>query len=332
MTALAAIQTKARATHYLVRLIQSEYLVLILSAAYFLAVLPFTPGLASPQNLANILSSMLPLLVVATGQTFVLITGGIDLSVTSIIALASVTGAGVMNSDSGLLRGSALAVPAGIGAMLLVGLVLGLINGGAVVRFKMPPFIVTLTTMMFFSGFAVWMTQSQNIFNLPGVFNAIGGRTSSTFVTALAVTGAAHLVLSRSLFGRWLYAVGHNSRTSLISGVPVGRVILFAYVTSGLCAAVASVLYTGRLETGSPVMGQRILLDIIGATVIGGTSLYGGKGKVVWTVFGVLFLTLLDNSMNLLNLSHFTIMMSKGGVILAAALMDTIRNRLSGSG
>jgi ribose/xylose/arabinose/galactoside ABC-type transport system permease subunit len=332
MTPLSATWSRARAGYHLVRLFQSEYLVLFLSVAYFLAVLPFTPGLASPENLANILSSMLPLLVVATGQTFVLITGGIDLSVTSTIALASVAGAMVMNGDSGFLRESALAVPGGIGAMLLVGLLLGLVNGGAVVRFKMPPFIVTLTTMMFFSGLAIWTTQSQNIFNLPPVFNAIGGQTWSTIVAALVVTGAAHLVLSSSLAGRWLYAVGHNAKAALISGVPVGRVVLFAYVVSGLCAAAASVLYTGRLETGSPVLGQRILLDVIGATVIGGTSLYGGKGKVVWTLFGVLFLALLDNSMDLLNLSNFTIMMAKGGVILLAALLDAARNRFSGNG
>jgi ribose/xylose/arabinose/galactoside ABC-type transport system permease subunit len=332
MSAVVATGAKAGASQYLIRLIKSEYLILYLSAAYFVALLPFTPGLASPGNIANILSSMLPLLVVATGQTFVLITGGIDLSVTSIIALASVAGASVMTGDSGFMGQSVLAVPGGIGVMLLAGLVLGLVNGGAVVRFKMPPFIVTLTTMMFFSGLAVWITKSQNIFNLPRGFNAIGSGGLSTFATALAVTGIAHVALSRSLFGRWLYAAGHNPKTALISGVPVGRVILLAYVTSGLCASVASILYTGRLETGSPVLGQRILLDVIGATVIGGTSLYGGKGKVIWTVFGVLFLTLLDNSMNLLDLSYFTIMMAKGGVILLAAVIDTLRNRLSGSG
>ena len=101
---------------------------------------------------------------------------------------------------------------------------------------------------------------------------------------------------------------------------------MLAYVVSGLCAAAASVLYTGRLETGSPVHGQRILLDVIGATVIGGTSLFGGKGKVLWTVFGVFFLTLIDNSLNLLNLSHFSIMMVKGGGHSLAALMDALRN------
>jgi ribose transport system permease protein len=122
--------------------------------------------------------------------------------------------------------------------------------------------------------------------------------------------------------------VGHNPKASLISGVPVNRVIVSAYVLSGCLAALAAVVYTGQAETGSPVLGQRMLLDIIGATVIGGTSLFGGKGKIVWTLCGVVFIKLLDNSLNLLDLSYFSIMMVKGGVILFAALMDSLRNKV----
>jgi ribose/xylose/arabinose/galactoside ABC-type transport system permease subunit len=309
-------------------LLRSEYLVLLLSGIYFLAVLPFTPQLGSRENLANVVSSLLPLLIVGVGQTFVLISGGIDLSVTSIIALTSIAGAGVMNAETGLLRLSDWATVAGIAVILLVGGAVGAVNGVAITRFRMPPFIVTLTTMMFFSGLAIWLTHSRNIGNLPAGFNRIGAGTASALVLAVIVSSMAHIALSRSVFGRWLYAVGHNARAAMVSGVPVQRVVWSAYVVSGVCAAVASILYTGRLETGSPVLGQRILLDVIGATVIGGTSLYGGKGKVIWTVYGALFLTLLDNSLNLLNLSYFTIMMAKGAIILLAALIDTTRHRL----
>jgi ribose transport system permease protein len=111
--------------------------------------------------------------------------------------------------------------------------------------------------------------------------------------------------------------------------VPVGGVVISAYVISGLFAAAASVLYTGQAESGSPVLAQRLLLDIVGATVIGGTSLFGGRGKILWTLFGVLFLKLIDNSLNLLDLSYFTIMMVKGAVILLAALMDSVRVKLA---
>src|SRR6185312_7481436 len=126
------------------------------------------------------------------------------------------------------------------------------------------------------------------------------------------------------------FASGHNARAADISGVPVQATIIAAYAVSGFCAALASVLYTGQTETGSPVLGQRVLLDVIGATIIGGTSLFGGKGKVVWTLCGVLFLKLVDNTLNLLNLSLFAITMVKGGVILFAALLDATRHRFSG--
>jgi ribose/xylose/arabinose/galactoside ABC-type transport system permease subunit len=310
------------------RFLFSENLVLVLVVVYFFALWPFTPGLGSPENLRNIFSNMLPLLIVAIGQTFVLISAGIDLSVTSIIALASVLGAFVMSGDGGLLQGSAWAVPLGISAMLGTGLATGFLNGIFVTRFQMPPFIVTLAAMMFFSGFAIWLTQSKNIYNLPSSFSSIGKQLWLSLPLTAAVAGVASFVLSRSLFGRWLYAVGHNTKAAVVSGVPVGRVVLFAYVISGLSAAIASILYTGRLETASPVLGQRILLDVIGATVIGGTSLYGGKGRISWTVFGVLFFTLIDNSLNLLGRSHFEIMIIKGAVILVAATLDSFRNRL----
>jgi ribose transport system permease protein len=200
-------------------------------------------------------------------------------------------------------------------------------NGFAVTKLRMPAFIVTLTTMMFFSGLAIWLTKSKNIAGLPSAFTSLGNGLWIALAIASALALLAHVLLSRSLFGRWLYAVGHNPRTAHVSGVPVDGVVIAAYVVSGFLAAAASVLYTARLETASPVLGQRILLDVIGATVIGGTSLFGGKGKVAWTICGVLFLTLLDNALNLRGLSHFSIMMVKGGVILFAALLDAMRNR-----
>jgi ribose/xylose/arabinose/galactoside ABC-type transport system permease subunit len=331
MSVTATTNHEPRTPTLFVRLFQSEYWTLLLCAAYFVALAPFTPGFATTGNLANVFSAMLPLLVVATGQTVVLITAGIDLSVTSIIALASVTGALLINGDNGLLAGRAAAVPAGLVVMPALGAAIGLLNGTVITQLRMPPFIVTLAGMMFFSGFAIWLTESKSIASLPPGFLALGKNVWLAGAIATAAAAGGHLLLTRTVLGRWIYAVGHNAKVALVSGVPVHRVLVLAYVCSGLCAGVAAVLITGRLESGSPVHWRSNLLDIIGATVIGGTSLYGGRGKVLWTVFGVLFLTLLDNSLNLLNLSHFTIMMVKGAVILAAAALDAVRNRLSRS-
>jgi ribose transport system permease protein len=307
------------------RLIRSEFLVLLLSGVLFVALAPFTPGLASPDNCINLLGNLAPLLVAAVGLTVVLIVGGIDLSVTSTIALTSVVGGMVMSSDTGWLRAQPLAGPFAAVAMLFLGALIGAGNGLAVTKLRMPAFMVTLTSMMFLSGLAIWLTKSKNISALPLAFTMLGGRLWIALVIAVVVAGFAHLMLSRSLFGQWVHAVGYNPRTAHVSGVPVEGVVIAAYVVSGICAATASVLYTARLETASPVLGQRILLDVIGATVLGGTSLFGGRGKVLWTLFGVLFLTLLDNALNLLGLSYFSIMIVKGVVILFAALLDVGR-------
>jgi ribose/xylose/arabinose/galactoside ABC-type transport system permease subunit len=309
------------------RFFKSGFMTLVLCVVYAAIMVPVAPGFASAENFSNVLVSMLPLLIAATGQTVVLITAGIDLSVTSIIAIASIAGASLITSDGGPLAGSPLAMPVAVAVMVLLGCVIGLINGGCVAWLKMPPFIVTLTTMMFFSGLAVWSTQSRTIYDMPSSFIMLGQNPWTASAIAVAVAFAVQLLLSRTLWGTGLRAVGSSPPAARVSGVHVSRVILLAYVISGACAGLAAVLITGQLETGSPVQWQNNLLDVIGATVIGGTSLYGGRGSVVWTVFGVLLLTLIDNSLNLLNLSHFTIMMAKGIVILLAALMDTLLNR-----
>jgi ribose/xylose/arabinose/galactoside ABC-type transport system permease subunit len=313
------------------RLLKSGLLSLLLCVVYGLTMGVVAPGFASFENLTNVLVAMLPLMVVATGQTVVLITAGIDLSVTSIIAVTSIAGAALVTGDDGRLIGfpqsEVWATPVAIIAMLAIGALVGLLNGGCVVWLKMPPFIVTLTVMMFVSGLAIWSTQSQSISDLPHSLLVFGKNAWLAGGIALTVGVGVQFLLSRSRMGSGLRAIGYNSQTALAAGVDVNRLVMLAYVVSGLCAAIASLLIIGQLETGSPVQWENNLLDVIGATVIGGTSLYGGRGHVVWTFFGVLLLTLIDNSLNLLNLSYFTIMMAKGGVILLAALLDTLRTR-----
>lgn len=343
------------------RALFSEYFVLYLSLAYFLLLWPFVPLLGSPTNIGNILNNMWPLLAVAVGQTIVLIVGGIDLSQTSIMALTSVLGALMMTArleplrfdksplwgllvgpGGGPLGGSALATVGGVLVMLVVGALIGLLNGISITRLSMPPFMVTLVSLIFFSALAIWLTKTENVTALPASYVAIGKSDLVAFpvgeslvlalpfaaLVAIALAICAHVLLSRTVIGRWMYAIGTNAQAAAISGVPVRRVVTLAYVLSGVCAAVASIIYSTRLEYGSPVLGESKFLDIIGATVIGGTSLFGGKGKVMWTVFGVLFLVLLDNSLNLLSLSSFTVTIVKGAVILLAALLDVARTRL----
>ena len=324
---------------WLRRLLLSEYLVLLLTALYVAAMVPLAPEIVAPDTWRDILGAMMPLLIVAVGQAFVLIVAGIDLSATSNLAISSVLAAAVMTLDGGPLAWAPpwLAIAAGILVFIAVGAALGSLNGACITRFSMPPFIVTLTTMMFFSGLAIWVTtlltpDGSSIGNLPAGFAFLGqGRIAGlpfSLLIALVVCVTAHVALSRSLYGRWLFAIGVNPRAAEVSGVPVRRVVFWAYVICGLCAGLAAVIYTARLETGTPVLGQRILLDVVGAAVIGGVSLFGGKGKVIWVVFGALFLTVVDKGLSLLGLSLASMFAIKGGVILVAAIADAQRQRL----
>jgi ribose/xylose/arabinose/galactoside ABC-type transport system permease subunit len=353
------------------RVLLSEFFVLYLSITYFFILSLFIPSLASPGNLSNQLSNVWPLLAVAVGQTFVMIIAGIDLSQGSIMAITSVIGAAIMTTKvdpalfeksplwetflketGGILAGSNLAVPVAVIIMLLLGTLIGLLNGIAVTRFNMPPFMVTLVSLIFFSAFAIYLTQSRNISNLPNEFLRVGQgdlvsvyfgekvdpeirrRDILPFITypmviSVGLAVAGQFILRRTVFGRHIYAIGANRKAAEISGVPTKRVITLVFMFSGFCAAAAAILYSARLQSGRPTLGERnTLLDIIGATVIGGTSLAGGKGKVTWTFFGVVFFVLLLNTLNSMRLSAFDIDVVKGIIILSAALLDVTRTRL----
>jgi ribose/xylose/arabinose/galactoside ABC-type transport system permease subunit len=357
-------------------LLLSDYFILYLTLVMFVGAALIFPsvGLAStlglPSNISNQFLNMWPLMAVAIGQTFVLIIGGIDLSQGSIMAITSVVGAIFMSTvlepamfdksplwgtiltpEGGLLRGSEWAVPVGVLAMLLVGMGVGFINGFVITRFRIAPFMMTLVSMIFFSAFALWLTQSRNISGLPEDFLRLGSgdlvsvyfgaKTESQIprreiytaiayptVIALGLAALASFLLNRTAFGRQMFAIGTNIRSARISGVPTSRVIILVYMFSGFCAAVGSILYSARLGIGQPSLGNNLLLDIVGAVVIGGTSLFGGKGSIKGTIFGVAFFVLLLNVLNAARLSPFIIDAVKGAVILLAVLLDVTRTRL----
>ncbi len=355
---------------FLRRVLLSDYFVLYLIIIFFVLASTAFPTLSAPINISNQLANMWPLLAVAIGQTFVLILGGIDLSVTSIMAVTSVVGAlfitqtldaatfdksplwGTLISDKGgILAGVPNSTPIGVIVMLLFGTLIGLWNGFAITRFKMAPFMVTLVSMIFFSALALWLTASRNVSGLPADFLLLGKGDivsvyfgpkltpeiarrevlpliSYPFVIAVGLAVVAQFILKRTVFGRQMYSIGTNRRASEVSGVPGSRVIMMVYAFSGFCAAVSAILYSARLEIGRPSLGDGLLMDIIGAAVIGGTSLFGGKGTIKGTFFGVAFFVLLLNILNAMKLSPFVIDAVKGVVILIAALLDITRTRL----
>ncbi len=343
----------ARLKNWLSRVIVSEYFVLLLAVLLFVVLWPFVPRLADPQNLANIASNIWPLLAIAVGQTLVMITAGIDLSQIAVIAVTSVLGGAVMTTAAdpllfeqtplwgvllydghGLLSGHPAAVPVALVLMLAVGALVGCVNGFFIARAKVPAFMMTLVSLIFFSALAVYFTRAENISNLPAAFTTLGRGNLFPFVSypmliSLGLALVVAILLERTPFGKWVYAIGQNPKAAAISGVPTTRVLVLVYTLSALCATLGGVLYSARLGLGRPGFGQGfdLLLDVIGATVIGGTSLFGGRGKILWTVFGVLLFVLLSNALNLLNLSYFTVNIVKGCFILFAALLDVARRR-----
>ncbi|MEX1297305.1 MAG: ABC transporter permease [Candidatus Limnocylindrales bacterium] len=361
MTATTPPQTSGldRAISLGKRILMSEYLILYLCIAMFIGLYLLSPTVATPRNISNLLSNMWPLLVIAVGQTFVLIVAGIDLSQGAVVSLASVVGAAfiaesvqpivfsksplwevMLFEDGAILSDSIIGVPVAIIAMLLVGLLIGAFNGAAVAFARIPPFMVTLVTSMFVGALAIYIVKTENIIDLPDAFSVIGDDFALPMLSdleffsvamgiAIGISLVAHLVLSRSIFGRWLYGIGNNPRAALVSGVPVKKVIVATYMFSSVCAAAASIIYTARVDQGRPTLGAPLLLDIIAAVVIGGTSLFGGRGKIIWTVFGVVFLVLLGNALSLLNVPFFYVAIVKGSVILLAALLDVVRRRLA---
>jgi ribose/xylose/arabinose/galactoside ABC-type transport system permease subunit len=258
----------------------------------------------------------------------------------------------ILTEQGGLFHGMALAVPLGIVMMVITAAFIGGLNGYAVAVIGMPAFMTTLVTMLIVGAIAIYLPLSYNIEQLPESYIQLGkgdlvslyfGAKSESqiprkiiysFITypmviSLSVALAAHILLNRTVFGKQVLAVGANRKAAEISGLPVRRIIIMVFVISAVCAALASVLYSARLGAGRPTLGAgTFLLDIIGAAVIGGTSLFGGKAKIKWTFFGVLFFVLLSNSLSYMNLTAFQVDMVKGVVIAAAALLDVWRTRL----
>jgi len=300
--------------------------ILLLDLAALVLFSLLVPAFASAANLQALAISALALLLLATGQTVVLITGGIDLSAPAVVGLASVAGALVMIDGPGAVSQGPLAGLGGIAAMLAVGSGAGLLNGLAVGVLRIPPFMATLTMATFASGLAVWLARyaagTETMYGLPRLVTTIGRTPWLMMVLVVLAVVLVHVVVEHTGLGRSIRAVGFNPATARVSGVRVADVIVRAYVLSGALAALAALIITAQLETASPAHGRPLLLDVIGASVIGGTSLAGGVGTVAATALGVAFLALLSNGLTLLNTSDFVITIVKGLVILAAALVD----------
>jgi ribose/xylose/arabinose/galactoside ABC-type transport system permease subunit len=275
-----------------------------------------TEAFFTQSNLSNVLRQNAFTAILAAGMSLVILTGGIDLSVGSVVGLA-----GVLAADVLLRTGS---VPAGIAVGLAVGLAVGTVNGLAVTRLRVPPFIVTLAMMLIVRGAAYKYTDARTISGLPASFGAISQGALSAAVMA-AVFGLAWVLLMRTPFGRHVYATGGNSEAAWLAGIRVDRVLLAVYALCGLCAGLAGVLVASRLNAGYPKAGEFYELDAVTAVVVGGTSLFGGRGSIWGTLAGAFFIGILNNGLNLFHVETYDQLMVKGAVLLAAASLDRWR-------
>ena len=284
-------------------------------------------GIASPHffttdNLLNVMQQSAINAILGIGLTFVIISGGIDLSVGSILALCGLVVADFMVAGHSIFT----AVVVG----LLVGLGCGLLNGLITTLGRIPPFIATLGMMLMARSAAKIYSGSKPISGLPDSFRALSGDIAGVPVMVLIVAGlyvVAHLVLTRSKLGRYTYAIGGNEQAAWLSGVPVVRYKVAIYALSGLMAGVAAVLMTSRLNAASPLSGEMYELYAIAAAVIGGVSLMGGEGRVMGTVIGALIMGTLRNGLNALNVPSALEGMVVGGVLVAAVVLDRARHR-----
>jgi ribose transport system permease protein len=255
--------------------------------------------------------------ILSVGMTYVILTGGIDLSVGAIVGIAGVAGATFGDF------GPAVMLSAG----LVTGLVVGLLNGFLVTYGRVVPFIATLATMTIARGLALTLTSSAPVSIEDPTYLALGaGRLFEAIpymvIVAAVVTLLGWFGLARTRFGREVYAVGGNPEASRLSGIPVKRTIFFVYVISGLCAGLAAVLDSARTATAQPSAGSGYELDAIAAVVVGGTSLFGGRGTIVGTIFGVLIIQTISNIFVLLNVPFNAQLMVKGVIILAAVMLQ----------
>jgi ribose transport system permease protein len=263
-------------------------------------------------------SSLLGML--AIGMAMVMIVGGIDLSLPANMAMSAVLGASYMKATDDWIGASCI--------MAGTGLLIGLVNGLAVARLKMIPFVVTLAMMTMVSGTSVWMTNSLSISQLPAGFVDFFGarlffRIPITVVIAIVFVIVISMLMRSSIAGRWAYAVGINERAARVARVPIDRVVLGSYVFAGLMAGVTAILLTARLGAASANMGNDgMVLDIVSACVVGGVSIYGGAGRVAGALFGALLITLLSNAMNLIGISFYLSLVIKGAVIVAFVAVD----------
>jgi len=296
----------------------------------------YWPNFLKTENLLNVANQIAVIALIAVGMTAVIVTGGIDLSVGSLIALSAVVTARVIRD----VFGAEAAGPAGMIIASLLGIVAcagaGVFSGLMVTLFQIPSFIATVGVMLVSSGIAYMLADGQSINQVPDSFIRLGRGADllhipNAVVLMFALYVIAHVTMRRTVFGRHVYAVGGNAEAARLSGVPVRSVLIAVYTICGGLAGLGGVVMASQLKSGAPTYGQMYELYVIAAVVVGGTSLSGGRGHVFGTLIGAFIIAVIQNGMNLMGVESYTQKIVLGMVILGAVLADRIKQRISKS-
>lgn len=309
-----------------VRAIMGKYGMLFILIALILLMSFLSPTFFTTGNLLNIVRQMSVVGIIAIGVTIVIITTGIDLSSGSVVALVSVVAATFAKGDA-----YPLFVPILIGISL--GMLIGMINGTIIAKGRIAPFIVTLGMMTGARGAALLFSDGRPIGGLSDSFKFIGqgdlfGIPVPILIFAL-VGAVSYMLLNKTKFGKYVYAIGGNEQAATIAGVNVDRYKIYIYGYAGLLSAVAGLILTSRIASGQPTSGTMYELDAIAAAVIGGTSLSGGIGTIGGTVIGALIIGVMNNGLDLLNVSSYWQQILKGAIITVAVYLDSRKNKRS---
>jgi ribose transport system permease protein len=298
---------------------EAGLLLIMLSISALLAIL--SPFFLTLPNLVNVVLTMSVIGIVSIGMTYVMLSGGIDLSVGSTMGLSAVVAATFAKNDSPLI----LVVLIGLG----IGFVIGLVNGLAITKLRVPPLIATLAMLSVAKGVQLIYSRGVTVFGLGDAVGCLGrgsiGPIPVPIVLLLLLYALASISLSRTAFGRKVYAVGSNERAARIVGIQVERIKISVYILSSTLASFGGLILISRLDSAPTVIGTGLELDTIAAVVIGGTSLTGGKGGVWGTLIGVAILALIQNALNLLNVSPYFTQLVQGLVIFTAVAIDMNR-------
>jgi ribose transport system permease protein len=272
--------------------------------------------------------------IIAVGMTMVIITAGIDLSVGSLIALSAVVAAWMIWSMGGEDASVGAMLLASASAILMCGLV-GFASGITITKFNVPPFIATLAVMLVASGFAYIISRGESIYEIPDSFVWLG-RGADLFsipnavVLMVIIYILAHILMTRTTLGRYIYAVGGNPEAARLSGIRVNLVLLFVYTVCGMMAGLGGIVQASQLKSGAPTYGLLYELYVIAAVVVGGTSLQGGEGRIMGTLIGAFIIAVIQNGMNLTGVESYTQKVVLGFVILLAVLLDMLKKRSLG--